>query len=554
MLNSEDDSSILKPGTLIGNGRYEIANLLGRGGMGSVYTCKRKDLNDRVFAVKILNSNFSSNPKVASRFQTEVAAALDVSHPNIVRGYDYINEDGLIAYTMEFVEGGDLTRLIKLKAEISIQEAVRIITEVTKGVQALHSQGIIHRDLKPENVLLTSDDQIKISDFGIAIVENKDRRTSDSRILGTTMYLSPEYLLKNQIDKRSDIYSIGIIAYELLTKQHPFNSENIYQSIYKQIEYTFTPLRVLRSDCPPALGEIISKCLQAKPADRYSNCADLLSDLTNALSSTASVSREVRTRDLNEDSFNSSTHEDLEIKAASSFITEQSETDKPFENSKSVSSAIIKFAIFSGKIAPTFRSKLINYLEKSILIIIAISLNIIAGALLYPQIEAYMSKILLLNEPDAFTSRQQMLESISKTSLSWYENEVIIAEIKTNILSGHIKNLSINVSPKSGFKHTSLELEGAELKSKSLSEIGSGVYFGFLEGKLKYKLNGISKASNLEGKLNVIVFNDTGLVTVNFIIPVSSIGGNSKEFFYFGESEGEIIMKLGGETNFNVLD
>ena len=553
MQNSENDS-LLKPGTLIGNGRYQIADLLGKGGMGAVYTCKRKDLNDRVFAIKVLNPEVSRNKKTIERFQNEVAAAFDVSHKHVIRGYDYIREGDLVAYTMEFVEGGDLTRLIKMRSELSIQEAVRIITEIVEGVQALHEAGIIHRDLKPENVLLTSEDLVKISDFGIAILEQNDRKTSGGQILGTTIYLSPEYLLKNQIDKRSDIYSIGIIAYEILTKQHPFSSENIYQSIYKQIEYSYTPLKVLRPDCPAALSEIISRCLNAKPADRYSNCKELLSDLKEALSTSAAVAREIKTRDLLERDIKNGFESDLDIKAASSFVTEESENQEVIARRTTSDGIRNKFSIISGKFEVTSEMRIKRFLEKLLLILAVLGLNVIALALLYPHIEVNI-KTYFADPKDEFALRQEKLESISKTNISWHETEKSISEITTNILHGHIRNISIKISPKPGKfkKHNDIFIQ-ADLKSKSFTEIGSGVYYGFLDGKLFYQADSEVKTQAINGKLNAIIFNDTGLVTINYILPVNAKKDTIGADFNLRNSEDGLIIEISGESNFNILD
>ncbi|MBL7662550.1 serine/threonine protein kinase [bacterium] len=273
----------LNPGALVGNKRYEIVDIIGEGAMGTVYLCRRKDLDDRVFTLKALRPDIASDLTIAERFRNEVMAAFDVSHKNIVRAYDYINEDGLVAYTMEYVEGGDLANyLLSQTDRIPVKNAIDIMMEIAEGTEALHQAGIIHRDLKPENVLLSKEGHVKISDFGISIIGNKKRQTQTGSLVGTVNYLSPEYLLEGKVDKRSDIYAIGVIAYELLTKKHPFPGDSMFQSMKKQVDATFDPPRKLRPDCPMILESIILKCLRINPDDRYQSCAEIFQELKKA--------------------------------------------------------------------------------------------------------------------------------------------------------------------------------------------------------------------------------------------------------------------------------
>lgn len=214
----------LQPGTVIAS-RYEVVKCLGAGSMGLVYACrKRGEAAGQMVAVKVLFPEVALDKTSAARFRNEIFAAYGVSHPNVVKAYEYIREGDLVAYTMEFVSGGDLAmKLGRTSHPLSLPTIVKLLSQMCSGVQAIHDAGIVHRDLKAENILLTKEGDVKIADFGIARMELGSARklTEHGGVVGTIDYVAPEYLLSSQIDARADIYAIGILGYEMLTGELP---------------------------------------------------------------------------------------------------------------------------------------------------------------------------------------------------------------------------------------------------------------------------------------------------------------------------------------------
>jgi eukaryotic-like serine/threonine-protein kinase len=232
-----DDSLIsLQPGTVI-SGRYEVVKSLGMGSMGVVYACRHRDLQGHIVSVKVLFPEVAQDQIAAARFKNEICASYVVSHPNVVRAYEYLTDGDLVAYSMEYVNGGDLAdRLEKDGPLMSIPEIVSILSQTCAGVQAIHDAGIIHRDLKPENILISNDGRIKITDFGIARTDRGPKLTEHGGVVGSIHYVSPEYMIHSQCDWRSDIYAIGILAYEMITGDAPFRGESVYAAMTKRLK------------------------------------------------------------------------------------------------------------------------------------------------------------------------------------------------------------------------------------------------------------------------------------------------------------------------------
>jgi serine/threonine protein kinase len=270
----------LQPGTVI-DGRFEIIKSLGIGSMGQVYACKHRELSGHMVALKVLFQEVATDPVASTRFKNEITASWKINHPNVVRAYDFIRDGDLVGYTMEYVGGGDLADLISDQDSLSISEITRVISQVCSGVQAIHDAGIVHRDLKPENLLLTPDRNIKITDFGIARTKAGPRLTEHGGVVGTLDYVSPEYLEKSEVDTRSDIYAIGIIAYELITHELPFKGNNPVEIIMSKLKTEPTPPHHLRPDCPEKLARIIMKMIARNPDDRYQSSSDIVSDLVS---------------------------------------------------------------------------------------------------------------------------------------------------------------------------------------------------------------------------------------------------------------------------------
>lgn len=276
-----DEHSIgLQPGTVIA-GRYEVVKSLGAGSMGLVYACRHKDLGHLV-AIKVLFPEVAQDRIAAQRFRNEIIASYDVSHPNVVRAYEYIREGDLAAYSMEYVSGGDLAkRLANPQHPISIPEVIQILSQMCSGVQAIHDAGIVHRDLKPENILLTKDGTVKIADFGIARTGQGERLTEHGGVVGTIDYVSPEYMLNSQVDWRSDIYAIGILGYEMITGKSPFVGDSVYATMTKRLKSDPVSPSSIRSECPAELDRIVLKAMQRNPETRYQSAAEMFYDLQN---------------------------------------------------------------------------------------------------------------------------------------------------------------------------------------------------------------------------------------------------------------------------------
>jgi serine/threonine protein kinase len=271
----------LSPGSVVG-GRYEIVRCLGFGSVGVVYSCFHRDLPSRTFAIKFLHTS-SSAPEIeilSGRFRNELMATYQVNHPNVVRAYDYIEESGMVAFTMEYLGGGDLWDKIRSFDKRDLNESVDLISQICAGVQAIHDVGIVHRDLKPENILMDEDGSLKISDFGIARIKDGKNFTAQGGVVGTFDYMSPEYLKDSLCDERSDIFSIGILAYLLITGESPFTNRSLVESILSRIESRPTPPHVLNIKCPETLSAAIMKALEPLPEDRYQTAREMLYHLS----------------------------------------------------------------------------------------------------------------------------------------------------------------------------------------------------------------------------------------------------------------------------------
>ena len=268
----------LQPGTVV-NGRYEIVKCLGTGSMGMVYACRHKELSDHIVAMKVLFSEVARDEIAAARFRNEIVASYGVNHPNVVRAYEYFRDGDLIAFTMEFVGAGDLADQIGNPESMQIPIIVSMLIQMCSGVQAIHNAGIIHRDLKPENILLTEEGDIKITDFGIARTGSGPKLTEYGGVVGTIDYVSPEYLEKGQVDTRSDIYSLGVLAYEMVTGDSPFQGQSVIETMTMRLRTDPEPPTSKRLDCPEELSRIILRALNRDHEKRYQTASAMMEDL-----------------------------------------------------------------------------------------------------------------------------------------------------------------------------------------------------------------------------------------------------------------------------------
>ncbi len=251
--------------------RYKLGDPIGRGGMATIY--RGQDLRmDRVVAVKVLREVYSTDPKFVTRFQREARAASSLQHPNIVQVYDYGQTDGNYFIVMELVDGTDLRRYLRSRGVLAVDRAIIIAHDVALGLGAAHRRGIVHRDVKPQNVLVGKDGSIKLTDFGIASVYkdiNAERLTTTGMTLGTVQYYAPEQAQGEIVNPAADVYALGIVMYEMLTGRTPFDGDTPVAVAMQHIQDLPTPPRHLNPNIPPALEEIIMRCLEKVPEMRF---------------------------------------------------------------------------------------------------------------------------------------------------------------------------------------------------------------------------------------------------------------------------------------------
>jgi tetratricopeptide (TPR) repeat protein/predicted Ser/Thr protein kinase len=260
--------------------RYEILEVLGEGGMGAVYKAKDREL-DRFVALKVIRPELAANPDILQRFKQEILLSSKVTHHNVVRIYDLGDAEGFKFITMEYVEGKDLRQMLKEQGKLSVQDAVDIIAQVFGGLGAAHGKGIIHRDLKPGNIMQDASGRVVIMDFGLARSVVSDGMTRTGMMLGTMEYMSPEQAHAKELDARSDIFTVGLIFYELLTGKMPYEAESAVASLLKRSQQRAMPVSSHDSAIPRALGSIVAKCLEPDPNLRYQSTAEVLTDLEN---------------------------------------------------------------------------------------------------------------------------------------------------------------------------------------------------------------------------------------------------------------------------------
>ncbi len=260
--------------------RYEVLEKIGTGGMSDVYRAKDHKLN-RFVAVKILKQEFSENKEFLQKFRSEAQSAAGLMHPNIVNVYDVGEESGSHYIVMELVEGITLKKYIEKKARLSVREAVSIAIQVAQGIEAAHNNHIIHRDIKPQNVIISMDGKVKVTDFGIAKAATSNTITSN--VMGSVHYTSPEQVRGGFSDEKSDIYSLGITLFEMLTGRVPFNGETTVAVAIKHIQEPMPTPRDYVPEIPISLEKIVLKCTQKSPDRRYQSAPELIEDLKKSL-------------------------------------------------------------------------------------------------------------------------------------------------------------------------------------------------------------------------------------------------------------------------------
>ena len=270
---------MIKIGMVIGD-RYEVLEKIGTGGMSDVYKAKDHKLN-RLVAVKVLKQEFSENENFVSKFRVEAQSTAGLMHPNIVNVYDVGDEDGVNYIVMELVDGITLKKYIEKKSRLSVKEAVSIAIQVAMGLEAAHNNNIIHRDIKPQNIMISKEGKVKVTDFGIAKAATSNTITSN--VMGSVHYTSPEQARGGYSDAKSDIYSLGITLFEMLTGRVPFNGDTTVAIAIKHIQEELPSPSDYSDDIPISVEKIVLKCCQKSPDRRYQNAAELISDLKRSL-------------------------------------------------------------------------------------------------------------------------------------------------------------------------------------------------------------------------------------------------------------------------------
>lgn len=260
------------------DGRYEITELIGVGGMADVY--KAQDvMENRPVAVKILKPEFSKDEEFLRRFRNESKAIAVLSHPNIVKIYDVGFTDEIQFIVMEYIDGITLKEFIEQQGVLKWKDALHFITQILRALQHAHDKGIVHRDIKPQNIMLFSDGTIKVMDFGIARFSRIDGKTMSDKTIGSVHYISPEQAQGLMTDERSDIYSVGIMLYEMLTGRKPFDGDKAVAVAVKHMQEKAVNPREIMPSIPEALEEIVIHAMEKKPADRYQSAAEMIRDI-----------------------------------------------------------------------------------------------------------------------------------------------------------------------------------------------------------------------------------------------------------------------------------
>lgn len=261
--------------------RYEILEQIGAGGMADVYKAKCHKLN-RFVAIKVMKKEFSDDKTFVAKFRAEAQSAAGLTHSNVVGVYDVGDEDGIYYIVMELVEGITLKKYIEKRGKIPFKEAASIAIQVVNGMEAAHKAGVVHRDIKPQNIIISKDGKVKVTDFGIAKVSSNTTINS-SQAMGSVHYISPEQARGGYSDERTDIYSMGITIFEMLTGTVPFDADNSVTVAVKHIQDKIPYASSLAEDIPISIDKIVAKCTEKKPDRRYQTAEELLADLKKSL-------------------------------------------------------------------------------------------------------------------------------------------------------------------------------------------------------------------------------------------------------------------------------
>jgi tetratricopeptide (TPR) repeat protein/predicted Ser/Thr protein kinase len=267
----------IPPGTLLGT-RYEIVQMLGEGGMGAVYKAMDREL-ERMVALKIIKPELALHEEILARFKQELILARRITHKNVIRIFDLGDADGVKFITMEFIEGKDLSSLIKEKGRLSFAECADYMSQVCTALDAAHTEGVVHRDLKPQNIMVDKNNRITVMDFGIARTMEQGGMTNTGALIGTPDYMSPEQVMGEKVDARSDLFTLGIIFYQLLIGKLPYQADTVQAAMYKRTKEISRTPKDVDPEVPVMLSDITAKSMQLDPALRYQAAAEMQQDI-----------------------------------------------------------------------------------------------------------------------------------------------------------------------------------------------------------------------------------------------------------------------------------
>ena len=263
-------------------GRYELVGLIGRGGMSSVWKAEDR-LLDRTVAIKVLHEQFTTDEEYVERFRREARSVAQLSHPNIVTVIDRGESDGRQYIVFEYVEGENLKQLLERSGPLPVRDALLLALQMARALGFAHERGLIHRDVKPQNVLLNDDGQAKMTDFGIARSVDVEGMTITGTVLGTSEYIAPEQARGQQVDALTDVYSLGVVLYELLTGGVPFQGENFVAVALRHVNEPAPSVLERRPDCPPRVGLAIERAMAKRPEERFESMDELVQELEACL-------------------------------------------------------------------------------------------------------------------------------------------------------------------------------------------------------------------------------------------------------------------------------
>ena len=386
------------------NDRYEIIKSIGEGGMANVYLAYDTILDRRV-AVKVLRGDLSNDEKFVRRFQREALSASSLSHPNIVEMYDVGEDNGIYYIIMEYIEGKTLKQLIKKRGALTLSEAIDIMLQITDGISEAHNSYIIHRDLKPQNIMIKEDGSIKITDFGIAMALNSTQLTQTNSVMGSVHYLPPEQASGKGSTIRSDIYSMGILFYELLTGNLPFKGDNAVEIALKQMRDEIPSVRKKNPSIPQSVENVILKATAKNPKNRYSDSKEMHADLLTVLNDDR----------INEEriTFKYSEHEIEEVTAVLDEVKEKTQQQLSTEEKKEPETEELDALIFDKD------DKQIKRTNKIILVLAIIFTLIVVGLLSVFLIIPQVTKIPDVTIPDV--SNMTVVEAEAKLKKAGFE-------------------------------------------------------------------------------------------------------------------------------------